>query len=192
MKGDRNERENASLRIGKIKADKCIIQGGMGVGISGANLAAAVAAEGGIGVIASVGLGFQGYGDNSDLKRANRSALREEIRKARKKTNGVIGVNIMVALTDFDEHVRIAVEEDVDVVFMGAGLPLKNPIKLPLSKMKDIRTRFVPKVSSAKAVNVIFKYWDKHYNHIPDAVMIEGPLTVLAVCVCLGRGCNRR
>ena len=39
------------LKIGELTVEKPIIQGGMGVGVSRSNLAGAVAAEGGIGII---------------------------------------------------------------------------------------------------------------------------------------------
>jgi NAD(P)H-dependent flavin oxidoreductase YrpB (nitropropane dioxygenase family) len=102
--------------------------------------------------------------------------LRNEIQKTRKLTTGVIGVNLMVALADYDELLKIAVEEKVDLVFMGAGLPLKLPDFVLEQGFDKIHTKFVPKVSSAKAAKLIFQYWAQKFNHIPDAVVVEGPL----------------
>jgi NAD(P)H-dependent flavin oxidoreductase YrpB (nitropropane dioxygenase family) len=31
-------------------------------------------------------------------------------------------------------------------------------------------------VSSARAAKLIFQYWERNYNHVPDAVVVEGPL----------------
>jgi len=165
-----------SLRIGNLEADIPIVQGGMGVGISLSGLAAAVANEGGIGVIASAGIGMLEPDFATNVKEANNRALRKEIEKAREATAGVIGVNIMVALSDFDDLALVAVEEGADLVFLGAGLPLKTPKTLPQGGWKDVATKVVPIVSSARAANIIFAYWAKHYGHVPDAVVVEGPL----------------
>ena len=109
------------LKIGDLYVRVPIIQGGMGVGISLSNLASAVANEGGIGVIATAGIGMLEPDFNQNFREANKRALKSEIRKARQKTTGVIGVNIMMALSDFDELAIAAVEEGVDVIFLGGG-----------------------------------------------------------------------
>ena len=84
------------LRIGGLRAKKPIIQGGMGVGISGSGLASAVANEGGIGVISSVGLGLLKSDLHKNYREANKIALRIEISKARQLTNGILGLNIII------------------------------------------------------------------------------------------------
>ena len=165
------------LVIGDLVAQYPIIQGGMGVGISGANLASAVANEGGIGVISSVGLGLFDLDQNSNYKDANAIKLREEIRKAKRKTNGLLGVNLMQVASDFDNLIQIAVEEKIDIVFISAGLPLKNPFNMPESELKKIKIKFIPKISSERAARLIFEYWERKYSHIPDAIVIEGPLS---------------
>lgn len=165
-----------SLKIGKLEAKIPIIQGGMGVGVSLSGLASAVANEGGIGVIATAGIGMLEPDFNKHFKEANRRALIKEIRKARETTNGIIGVNIMLALTDFDELMLIALNEGADLILLGAGLPLKNPEELPLERLKTIATKIVPIVSSSKAAKIIFQYWARNYDHVPDAVVVEGPL----------------
>jgi nitronate monooxygenase len=112
----------------------------------------------------------------TNLKEANKRALQKEIKKAKAKTDGIIGINIMVALSDFDDLVQCAVEEKADLLFIGAGLAIRLPETLPLNKLGDLPTKFVPIVSSAKAANIIFRSWAKQFNHIPDAVVVEGPL----------------
>lgn len=164
------------LKIGNLIAKIPIIQGGMGVGISLSRLASAVANEGGIGVIAAAGIGMLEPDFVMNFKEANRRALRKEIRKAKEKTDGLIGVNIMMALTDFNELLLISLEEKVDLVFLGAGLPLLNPNIIPPEKLKNSETKFVVIVSSAKAAKIIFRYWERNYNIIPDAVVVEGPM----------------
>ncbi len=162
------------LKIGNITAEKAIIQGGMGVGISLSGLASAVAEEGGIGVISSVALGLLHEDSGMKYREANLHFLREEIRKAKAKSDGIIGVNIMVALTDYNELLKVSIEEEADVIIMGAGLPLKFPQDINPKNIR--RTAFLPIVSSKRAFDIIFKYWEKAYNRIPDGVIVEGPL----------------
>ncbi len=165
-----------ALRIGDWEADIPIVQGGMGVGISLSGLASAVASAGGIGVIATAGIGMFEPDHFTNFKVANKRALQKEIRKTKAKTDGIIGVNIMVALSDFNDLVQCAVEEKVNMLFLGAGLPIRLPESLPLDKLGQLPTKFVPIVSSAKAAKLIFRSWAKQFNHVPDAVAIEGPL----------------
>ncbi|EHO40791.1 2-nitropropane dioxygenase NPD [Caldithrix abyssi DSM 13497] len=163
------------LKIGRFNLPTPIIQGGMGVGISLSGLASAVANEGGVGVISSVGLGLLFSEEQLNYRKANMHFLRHEIRKARQMTNGVIGLNIMVALSDFDNMLQIAIEEEVDVVFMGAGLPLRFPKNYTPEMIRNFKTYFVPIVSSARAAQLIFQYWGKTFGRIPEAVVVEGP-----------------
>ncbi len=149
-----------------------IIQGGMGVGISLSGLASAVANCGGAGIIASVGLGplksyLEKYG--RDYIKANQVALRDEIREARKKSDGVIGVNIMHALSDYVSLVKTSVEENVDLIISGAGIPRDLPKYL---NGKDIK--LIPIVSSARYSNLICTAWSKP-GHAPNAIIVEGP-----------------
>jgi nitronate monooxygenase len=102
---------------------------------------------------------------------ANCRALSREIRTARQKSSGIIGVNIMVALTHFADMVKTAIAEKVDIIFAGAGLPLDLPGFL---KNGD-RTRLVPIVSSARAAALICKRWFQRYQYLPDAFVVEGP-----------------
>ena len=144
----------------------------MGVGVSLSGLASAVANEGGIGVIATAGIGMFEPNFSSHFLEANLNALKKEIRKARKLTKGILGVNIMVALTNFAELVKTALEEGIDIIFSGAGLPLKLPQLLGQNQ----KTKLVPIISSARAAGAIFKRWTDKYNYPPDAVVVEGPM----------------
>ncbi|MCS7202430.1 MAG: nitronate monooxygenase [Dictyoglomus sp.] len=161
-----------SLKIGDLVARIPIIQGGMAVGISLSGLASAVAEEGGIGVIATAGIGMLEHDFGNNFLEANIRALRKEIRKAREKTKGIIGVNIMVALTNFIDMVKTSIEEKVDIIFAGAGLPLD----LPKYLTKESRTKLVPIVSSVRAARIIAKTWIDKFNYVPDAFVVEGPL----------------
>jgi len=149
-----------------------IVQGGMGVGLSLSGLASAVAAEGGIGVIAATGIGLIEPDYYERPLEANLRALRAEIRKARAATEGLLGVNIMVAADGFLDMLRTAVEERIDFLFLGAGLPIKN---IPVDQIRRAGTGVVPIVSSGRAARLIFKTWEKLYGDIPDAVVLEGP-----------------
>ena len=165
-----------TLRIGALEADIPIVQGAMGVGISLSNLVSAVANAGGIGVIATPGIGQFEPDWDANPSKANKRALQKEIRKTKAKTGGIIGVNVMVALSDFDDLVQCAVDEGVNMLFLGAGLPLGLPKTLPLDRLGELATKFVPIVSSARAAKLVFRAWQKRYNHVPDAVVVEGPL----------------
>lgn len=165
-----------ALQIGDYKAEVPIVQGGMGVGISLGNLVTAVANAGGIGVVATAGIGQFEPDVKTNFKVANQRALRKVLQKVKSNTDGLIGVNIMVALSDFDELVKCSVEEEVNMIFMGAGLPIRLPDTLPLDKLGDLKTKFVPIVSSGKAAKLIFRSWAKQFNHVPDAIVLEGPL----------------
>jgi len=165
-----------SLKIGDLQIKLPIIQGGMGIGISLSGLACAVANEGGVGVIATAGIGHTEADWDTNPKAADTRALRKEIRKAKAGIDGIIGVNIMVALSDFDDLVQCAVDEGADILFLGAGLPISLPKTLPLDKLSELATRFVPIVSSARAAEIVFRAWQKRYSHIPDAVVVEGPM----------------
>ncbi len=103
------------LRIGNLPIAVPIIQGGMGVGISLSGLAAAVANEGGVGVISSAGLGLLYKDSSENFLEASIHGLKEEIRKAREKTLGVIGVNVMVAMTNFVDMIKTSISEKVDI-----------------------------------------------------------------------------
>ena len=90
------------LKIGNKIARVPIQQGGMAIRLSTARLAAAVANEGGIGLIAASGM--------------SHDELRYEIRLARSLTSGIIGINIMVAARDFAGIVKTAIDEGIDLV----------------------------------------------------------------------------
>jgi nitronate monooxygenase len=148
-----------------------IIQGGMGVGVSLAPLAGAVAREGGMGVVSSACL------DLLVSKRLGRkldtyAATRDEMELARASRGaGAIGINIMVALArDFTDSVRGAMDAGVDAIICGAGLPLNLPT---IQDPKD--TALIPIVSSGRALSIICKRWERH-GYRPDAVVVEGPL----------------
>ena len=164
------------LQIGDLESRISIVQGGMGVGISLSGLASAVANEGGIGVISTAGIGMLEPDFNRNFKEANKRALQKEIKKARQMTTGIIGINILVVLSDYYDLLQVAVDEDVDVVFLGAGLPLKIPKTLLPDESGKAAVKVIPIVSSARAANLIFQYWGRNYNHVPDAVVVEGPL----------------
>lgn len=157
------------LKIGDLKVKLPIIQGGMGIGVSKSRLAAAVANEGGIGVISGVQIGYDEPDFITNTLQANIRALRREIRKAKEQSpNGIIGLNLMVAMNNYKEMVTEAVKEKIDIIISGAGLPIDLP-KL----VKGSVTKIVPIVSSAKAARVIMRRWEK-LKRVPDAIIVEG------------------
>ena len=114
----------APLVIGDLSIYPPIIQGGMGVRVSGSKLATAVANEGCVGTIASVGLGDYENSPGSKFVDLCNDALRDEIRKMRANSKGILAVNVMVVLSNFEELAKVCVEEKVDIIISGSGLPL--------------------------------------------------------------------
>ena len=159
------------FKIGDLEIRLPIVQGGMGVGISMSGLASAVANMGGIGIISTVAIGLTDKQARVNYKNRNIEVLKQEIRKARELSAGVLGVNIMSVLTDFSEMVRTSVEEGIDIIFSGAGLPLD----LPKYLTEGSKTKLVPIVSSGRAANIIATKWKQNYDYLPDAFVVEGP-----------------
>ncbi|MDR5586121.1 MULTISPECIES: nitronate monooxygenase [Clostridium] len=160
-----------SLKISNLIANLPIIQGGMGIGVSASKLASAVANAGGIGIISSAQLGYKDSNFNKDALGSNLNALKEHIITAKKNApNGIIGVNIMVASSNYAEYVKTAINAGIDLIISGAGLPTMLP-----KIAKDSKVKLAPIVSSLKSAKVILKLWDRHDNIAPDLVIIEGP-----------------
>ncbi|PSB31623.1 NAD(P)H-dependent flavin oxidoreductase [Stenomitos frigidus] len=173
-----------SLQIGQYMARYPIIQGGMGIRISGAQLAAAVANAGGIGIISAVALGLNStYFDSTQTNgrkrreqffEANRLALVDEIRAARTLSpKGILGINAMVVAQDYETLVRTAAEEGVNLIISGAGLPLQ----LPSYTAAFPEVALVPIVSSTRAARVMCRKWERQYGRLPDAFVVENPNT---------------
>jgi nitronate monooxygenase len=161
------------LTIGDLEIGLPIIQGGMGIGISLAGLASAVANEGGVGVLSAAGVGAEESDFKSNYTEANNRAMRHEIQVTRARmTGGFLGVNIMVALTNYSDLVQVAVEEGVDIIFSGAGLPLD----LPSYVKGHAAPKLVPIISSGRAAAIVCKKWQTRYDRLPDAVVLEGPM----------------
>lgn len=123
------------LKIGSKTAKVPIFQGGMAIRLSTARLAAAVANEGGVGLIAASGM--------------SNEELRYEIRLARSLTDGIIGINIMVAARKFSEIVGTAIDEGIDLVVAGAGFSRDI-----FGYGKESGTPIVPIVSSVKLAKI--------------------------------------
>lgn len=136
------------LKIGKLIAKIPIVQGGMAVRVSTAPLAASVASEGGIGLIGGSGMSVK--------------ELKDEIQLARKLSDGIIGVNIMVAVRNFKNLVQASLEEKIDMIVAGAGF---SRDLLSLGKKEDVEV--VPIVSSLKLARISEKLG-------ASAVVVEG------------------
>lgn len=159
------------LIIGNLIAKVPIVQGGMGVGISMHRLAAAVARQGGIGVISAAQPGFRENDFADHVREANMRALTKEIKLAKEQAEGgIIGVNIMVAMKGYEDFVRCAIDAGADIIISGAGLPMDLP-----KIAKGSTTKLAPIVSSAKAAKVILSRWAKQEDVTADMLVIEGP-----------------
>lgn len=161
------------LKLGRHQPRYPLIQGGMGVGISGPVLSGTVALHGAVGTIASVGLAVNSpHYNGKNYFEANQEAVKDALAKARDiAPAGVLAVNCMVALTDYELHVRSACEGGTNIIISGAGLPLKLP-----GYTKDFPdVALVPIVSSKKAADLIVRRWEKLYNRLPDGFVVETP-----------------
>lgn len=146
-----------------------IIQGGMGIGVSLYPLARAVAREGGVGIVSSAALDRLLTKRNGKKLNAYEAAY-EEISLS-KAEGGFAGINVMMALVkSYEDSVRGAIDAGADFIISGAGLPLNLPVIQPPGE-----TALLPIVSSARALDLICRKWEKH-GYRPDAVVLEGPL----------------
>lgn len=163
------------LKIGKYQVKYPLIQGGMGVRISGGSLAGHVALCGGIGIVAAAGIALNsGFFNDRNYVQADYEGLKAELAKAyRIAPDGIVGVNVMVALSDFESLVAAAIEGGAKVIICGAGLPMT----LPGLTAHAPDVALVPIVSSVRAAQLIGKKWVKVYNRFPDAVVVEDPDT---------------
>lgn len=160
-----------SLKIRNLESRFPVIQAGMGVRIGSATLAAATIECGGYGTIASVGMGDIEEGKIHFVEVCS-DALAEEIRKAKELCGNKkpLGVNVMVALSNYQSIIETSVREGVDFIISGAGLPLPLP-----EYVGDNDVALIPVISSGRALEVVLKTWRRKYNRKPDAVIIEGP-----------------
>jgi len=166
---------NQGFRIGKYSVRYPLIQGGMGVRISGGSLAGHVARCAGIGIVAAAGIAMNSrFYTGKNYFQAEPEAMKEELRKAYAiAPDGVVGVNVMVALSDFEALVKASIEGGAKVIICGAGLPLS----LPELTAHAPDVALVPIVSSVRAAQLIAKKWWKGYDRLPDAVVVEDPDT---------------
>ena len=177
--------EFKSFKIGKYTIEKPIFQGGMGVGISWDQLAGNVSLEGGLGVISSVGTGIYHNREYADkvVKDArpseadnfySKKALHAIFENARKICGDrPLACNVLYASSDYDRIARDACEAGADMIITGAGLPLTMP-----EATKDYPdVALIPIVSTAKALRILCRRWQKTHNRLPDAVIVEGPLS---------------
>ena len=177
--------EFKSFKIGKYTIEKPIVQGGMGVGISWDQLAGNVSLEGGLGVISSVGTGNyenRKYSDKvlkddrpSEAENFySKKALHAIFENARKICGDrPLACNVLYASVEYDRIARDACEAGADMIITGAGLPLTMP-----EATKDFPdVALVPIVSTAKALRILCRRWKKTHNRLPDAVIVEGPLS---------------
>ena len=156
--------------------DVPVIQGGMGVGVSLSSLAGAVAANGACGVISSVNAGYDEQDFKSSPFKANLRALDYHIKRAKQiaaesTKKGLVAVNIMTAVSHYEESCKTAVSAGADIIISGAGLPLNLP-----QFTKGTDTLAAPIVSSGRAARIIMKTYKKHYDVYPDMFIIEGSM----------------
>lgn len=160
------------IKLGNKESKYPIIQGGMGVGVSMHNLAGNVSKEGGIGIISTADIGYLEDDFEKNPMEANLRAIGKEIKKAREIAGEekILGVNVMVALNNYSEIVKECVNQKIDLIVSGAGIPKDLP-----EYVQGSNTKIAPIVSSLRCCELIVKHWRKKYNYVPDMIVIEGP-----------------
>ncbi len=160
------------IKVGNKESKYPIIQGGMGVGVSMHKLAGNVSKEGGIGIISTADIGYKEDDFEKNPMQANLRSIGNEIKLARQIAgeDKIIGVNVMVALKDYSDIVKECVNQKIDLIISGAGIPKDLP-----EYIKGSNTRIAPIVSSLRCCELIVKHWMKKYNYIPDMIVVEGP-----------------
>lgn len=173
-----------SLKIKNHNIKYPIFQGGMGIGISWDELAGNVSLNGALGIISAVGTGYyrkMKYVNKTLLEKPletlnfySETALNQIFKNARKICgNRPLGANVLCAINDYGRVVKDACKAGANIIVSGAGLPLNMP-----EFTKDFSdVALVPIISSARALGAICKKWSKNYKKIPDAVILEGPLS---------------
>jgi nitronate monooxygenase len=166
-----------------------IVQGGMGIGVSGHKLAGAVAAMGGVGTLSCVdlrrhhpdlmartqGLSSRvGHDDETKalINAANLEAVEREVKAARVRSGGkgLLAMNVMRAVSDYAAYVKRSLEAGIDAVVVGAGLPLD----LPDLAQDHPKALLIPILSDSRGVQLIIKKWERK-KRLPDAIVIEHP-----------------
>ena len=140
----------------------------MGVGVSRSRLAGAVAKEGGIGVISTAQIGYDEENFEKNPAECNCRAIIKHIAQAKEIAggNGLVGVNIMVALKHYRQHIETA-GLPADLPGIAQNYAREHGKKIP---------KLMPIVSSARAAGIILKMWDHHYHTVPDCIIVEGPM----------------
>jgi len=178
--------EFKSFKIGKYTIEKPIIQGGMGVGISWDQLAGTVSKEGGLGVISAVGTGVyknRAYAEKTVGKEErpldainfySYTALQKIFDNARAICGDApLAANVLYAQSEYNRVVEDACKAGANIIITGAGLPLTMPEAT--KNYPDVA--LVPIVSTAKALRILCRRWKKTHDRLPDAVIVEGPLS---------------
>lgn len=173
-----------ALKIGKYTIPLPIVQGGMGVGISWDNLAGNVSKCGALGIVSCVGTGY--YKKSAFVQKVvqhrpfdtlnfySKESLLEIFKNARKICGeNPLGANILYAINEYGRVVRDACEAGANMIITGAGLPTN----MPEFTSNFPSVALIPIVSSAKALKILCKRWEGRYQRIPDAVIVEGPLS---------------
>lgn len=124
-----------------------LIQGGM-AWVAEHHLAAAVSEAGGLGLIGGAS--------------APGEVVREEIRKARELTKKPFGVNVMLMSPHADDVAKVVVEEGIQVVTTGAGIPSKY-----MGMWKEAGVKVIPVVASVAQAKLMERAG-------ADAVVAEG------------------
>ena len=167
--------EMKPLRLASGTLPVPIVQAGMSIGVAGSRLAAAVALEGGLGLIGTSEIGYRQEGYEKDPLKANLETIESEVAKARRAVDeaggkGLVGAAVMWNHADAGKYVRAAVKGGAQVIVTSAGLPKDLP-----AYCQDRKVALIPTISSKRAAVAIMKTWTQKYNRTPDGFIFQGP-----------------
>lgn len=163
------------LQLGQQLLPVPIANAGMSIGVAGERLAAAVASQGGLGLIGTSEIGYEDENYDDDRLAANVEAIENKVRAARKRVRenggkGLIGVNIMWNMENSYRYVEAAVRSGAQVIVTSAGIPKDLP-----RYCSDKKVALLPTISSKRAAAAIIKTWGQRYNRLPDGFIFQGP-----------------
>ena len=167
-----------ALKLGTHELPVPIVQAGMGLGIAGSRLAAAVAAEGGLGLIGTADIGFMSELYTTDKTEANIKVMEQEIknafdilRKSKSKKKGLIGVGIMWDRPEAYRYAEAAIRAGAQVIVTSAAIPTDLP-----KYCGNKKVALIPTISSKRAASAIIRTWTRKYNRVPDGFIFQGSM----------------
>ena len=142
------------LKIQELTARVPIIQGGMGIGCKPFLIGGCRGSgRGSASLCCPARVPEPDFADHPH--EANLRALSREIHRAKEISGGgIIGVNIMCAMKNYEQYVKCCIDSGADLIISGAGLPTNLPELVKGSGIKNRPIVSPPKIRQGAAENV--------------------------------------